>query len=116
MARTFYRIIRGPIPTLEDFKSGKQLGKPLRDPRMVREWATGISAFDSFEHAVERARAVHFRLGTWVIALSIPDDSSIEWAQTAQDSRHYMIYSPPFEALPLVEGEAIFVGDDQNGS
>jgi hypothetical protein len=107
-----YRIIRGPTPTLEDFKSSKQLGKPLRDPRMAREWATGISVFDSLEYAAQWARAVHFRLGAWIIALSIPEDSSIEWAQTARDARHFTIYSPPFEALALVEGDAIFVRDD----
>jgi hypothetical protein len=111
MARIFYRIIRGPVASLEDFKSGKQLGKPLRDPKLAREWATGISVFDSLEYAAARARAVHFRLGAWIIRLSIPEGSSIEWAQTGHDARHYTIYSPPFEAMALIDGEAVFVGD-----
>lgn len=112
MPHTFYRIVRNPVPTLDDFKSGKQLGKPLRDPTMEREWAYGLSVFDSFEHAVERTRAFHFRIGAWIVHLSIPDDSSIEWAQTGSDPRHFTIYTVPFEALALVDGDAMYVGDE----
>src|SRR5262249_75035 len=115
MARIFFRIVRGPVPTLDDFKSGKQLGKPLRDPTLSREWATGISVFDSLEYAAERARAMRFRLGTWIAILSIPESSSIEWSQTGNDARHFTIYTPPFEALALVVGETILVGDDEDG-
>jgi hypothetical protein len=109
--RTFFRIIRGPIATLDDFKSGKELGKPLRDPSMAREWASGISVFNSFQYAASRARAARFRLGAWVIALSIPENSSIEWAQTGNDARHFTIYATPSEGLSLIRGEATFVGD-----
>jgi hypothetical protein len=50
VARTFYRIIKGASPTLEDFRSHKQAGKRLRDASRQREWAEGISVYPDEEH------------------------------------------------------------------
>jgi hypothetical protein len=41
--RTFFRIVRHDFPALDDFKSHKALGRPLRDRTMEREWADGVS-------------------------------------------------------------------------
>lgn len=47
MARTFFRIVRQNSPVLDDFKSHKALGRPLRDPTMEREWSEDVSVYDS---------------------------------------------------------------------
>jgi hypothetical protein len=41
-ARTFYRIIRAKEAVIDDFKSAKALGKPLRDPSQARLGAWSI--------------------------------------------------------------------------
>jgi len=49
--RTFYRIIRAKEAVIDDFKSAKALGKPLRDPSQARAWEHGVFGLDFLERA-----------------------------------------------------------------
>jgi hypothetical protein len=92
---------------LDDFKSAKVLGKPLRDRAHRREWEQGVSVFDSLDYALHRARAFKFALGRFVVAIRVPDDGSIEVVQTGNDRHHFTIYANPERLLPLVDGDAV---------
>jgi len=108
--RTFFRIVRHRPPILDDFKSHKALGRPLRDPAMAREWADGISVYDSLDYAVARVRVARFRLGRFVVPMTIsPADAHVAFAQTGNDPRHYTLYGPPEALMALVTGPAIEV-------
>lgn len=74
--RTFFRIVRGEVVSLDDFLPAKQLGKPLRRPKMARQWSEGISVSDTFEHAAEQARLYRYRLGRFVVTVQIPSDTN----------------------------------------
>ena len=54
--RTFYRIVKNPGVTADDFQPAKRLDRPLRDPRLNRQWAEGISVYDRFDDAMAQAR------------------------------------------------------------
>ena len=72
MERTFYRIVRNAAVSEDDFKPAKDLGKPLLDPAQIRPWAEGISVYDTFERAADRARRYHYKLGRFVVAVTLP--------------------------------------------
>jgi hypothetical protein len=107
--RVFYRIIRSSQAVLDDFKSAKALGKPLRDRTHVREWEQGVSVFDSLDYAQQRARTFRFALGRFVVAIRVPDDEGIEVAQTGNDQHHFTIYAEPGRLLSMVDGDAVRV-------
>lgn len=109
MARVVFRIVHHSPPALDDFKSHQALGRPLRDPAMAREWAEGVSVYDSFEYAVIRVRVARFRLGRHVVPLALPDGADVTVAQTGHDPRHHTLYGPPEALLALVAGPAIEV-------
>jgi hypothetical protein len=112
VGRKLYRIIRGATPTLEDFKSARDLGKPLRSQRHEREWAEGVSTFDDLAYAIERAIQNRLLLGRYVATLLVPDDGSTEIAQTTRDRHHYSIYAPAEKLLSLVQESPIEVKED----
>jgi hypothetical protein len=102
-----YRIIQDAVATLDDFRTLRQLGKPLFDESLRREWAEGVSVYNNEEFAVERARRNRTGLGRFVVPMMLPDDGTIEFAQTTRDRRHYTIYASGQQALDLVSGPAI---------
>lgn len=106
MGQRLYRIIRSDRPALDDFKSHKEIGKLLLDDRWRHEWESGISTFDTLDYAIQRARALRFKVGTWVIALDLPDDGSVEFRQTGGDPHHFTIYGRAQDLLALVSGSA----------
>ena len=108
----FYRIIRSRQAAPDDFKSAKALGKPLRDQAHQREWEQGVSVFDSLDYALQRARAFKLALGRFVVAIRVPDDESIEVAQTGNDQHHFTIYAEPERLLSLVDGDAVRVQEN----
>lgn len=76
-----YRIIRGPVPEVDDFRTLRQLGKPLFDDALRREWSEGRSVYDDQDFTIKRARANNTGLGQFVVPLTLPDDESIEFTQ-----------------------------------
>jgi hypothetical protein len=89
----FYRIIRHAEPTIDDFRTAREDGLPLVDPKYHREWAEGISVYDNLLYALERARRNRTGLGRFVVAIVVPDDGSVEVAKTMRNRHHYTIYA-----------------------
>lgn len=111
-ARTFYRIIRGNVPTVDDFKSAKELGKPLRDVTLRRQWAEGLSVYDNLDHAKRRTRYYRFLIGRHVVALQIDGDTGIEVEQTGADPHHFTIYGAAEDLLALAADLPIHVDQE----
>jgi hypothetical protein len=106
VSRVFYRIIQGPEPVLEDFKSNMELGKPMPHESLRREWDSAFSVFDELDYAI--ANAVKFpKLGNFIAKVVVPEDGSVEFAQTTRRRHHFSIYLPAEEGLKLVESEII---------
>lgn len=102
MTITLYRIVRSSMPTEADFRTARDLGKPLLSPKYEREWAEGLSCYDSLEYAIDRAIVSNYLLGDHVAIVQIPEDGSIEIAQTTRDVHHFSVYATPDRILPHV--------------
>ena len=63
-----------------------------------------MSVLDTIEAAKRHARK--YRLGAYVVPVTVPTDGSIEVRQTGGNPRHYTIYAQPGDLLPLVSGAA----------
>jgi len=87
----------------EDFLSQGALGKPLPvgAPHLRREW-DGLSVFDNAA-AIERVgHARGWRIGEYVVELSIPDDAPLTFVGPGR-SGHWLIYSADGEMLAADE-------------
>jgi hypothetical protein len=115
MDRCFYRIIRAGEPQLEDFLSGRELGKPRPATRYEREWAEGVSVYDDLEWASAKALQNRLLLGDHVAVVCVPLDGSVEFAQTTRDRHHFTIYAAADRILELVQGSAIPVMGTEEG-
>jgi len=71
VAREFNRIVRSDQPTLDDFKSARDLGKPPVI-KYLREWAESISVHADLEHSKALARNNRLMLGRHVVTLLAP--------------------------------------------
>ena len=105
--RQFYRIVRGPVPTIEDFRSARDDGMAHVDPRYRREWAEGVSVYDNLDYALHRARTNRTGLGRFVATIVIPDDGSIEVAKTMRNRHHFTVYADADQMLALVRGRPV---------
>ena len=90
--RTFYRIVRSNPPTARDFLSHAAQGKPAGRRAQREGWDTGVSAYDSLEHARARAAYWQFRHGEHIAALRVGENSSITYKQTTGDSAHFTLW------------------------
>jgi hypothetical protein len=115
VAQVFFRIVRNETPTVNDFTTMRELGFPLENEAYFREWAEGVSVYNSLDYAIKRARATHFVLGSFVVPVCIPDESAIEVRQTFSNRRHYTIYTHGDRALALVCGETVPAREQANG-
>jgi hypothetical protein len=61
-----------------------------------------VSVYDTFERAANRARRYGYRVGRFVVALSLPDDATIEVEQSGNDPRHHTLYAKPRRLLSFV--------------
>lgn len=113
--RASYRIVRGPEVSEDDFKPAKELGKPLLDPALERQWAEGLSVYDTFERAATRARRYRYKLGRFVVAILLPVGATIEVEQTGNDPRHYTLFGDPLELLSFASDPPKRV-DEEAGS
>jgi hypothetical protein len=109
VAREFFRIVSGRRPTITDFRSMRDLGRPLRNRAYEREWAEGISAYDDFDRACEVARSYGFRPGRYIVKIMVPTDGTVEFKQTFDDEHHYTIYAEPERIFALVDGETVLI-------
>jgi len=108
--RLFFRIIRGPTPTLDDFKSHKARGKPLLDESQRRLWERGISVYDSLD-AARRTAQRYQRLGSHIVVLRVESDPGIEVEQTGPMHR-FTLYADAQTLLAIVEGAVIPVREE----
>lgn len=104
MERTFYRITRGPAVAEEDFKSARQLAKPLRCPRFERQWSEGVSVYDTAKYAIRQTKLYRYRLGHFIVALTIPPKSLVEVETWETDPHHFTLYGTPAQLLQCVDG------------
>ena len=98
----FYRVIVGEVPTVADFLSHLAKGRTLRNPTPEnrRMWA-GVSVYDSTEAA--RTAAHEFpRLGRFIAAVLIEDDSAIRWERTGATPGHHTLWGDPAMMLATV--------------
>jgi hypothetical protein len=102
--RSFYRIVKDRIPTIEDFYSYRELGIPtLDDPRTLR-LAEGISVYETFAQAATQAQK-YPALGQFIAELELPDDdSTITITPSGARSGHRTIW-----VEPLATQAAIFL-------
>ena len=107
MAREFFRIVAGNVPTLKDFWTMRQQGRPLRNPALRRDWAEGISVYDDLDAACEVARKYGFRPGAYVVKVMVPDDGSVAFRQIFDEEHHYTIYDEPERVFAFIEGDVI---------
>jgi hypothetical protein len=85
---TFYRIVKTNPPTVEDFISDRDRGRPPpRNPAMMDLWF-GLSMFDS--EAAARQTAIRYPLiGEFIAAVEIQETDPIRVERTTQRSGHF---------------------------
>ena len=107
MAREFFRVVRGALPTRDDFLSQRDGGRMPTPPLgLEREWAEGVSVYDGLPFAIDRALKSRGRLGMHVARLVLPNDASVEVRQVG-NRHHYCLFAEPETLLALVEGDTI---------
>ncbi|MGH2533189.1 MAG: hypothetical protein ACRDJW_12895 [Thermomicrobiales bacterium] len=109
IVRVYYRIIRGTRPVLDDFRSARALGKPLRNRKLVRKWAEGISVYDRLERAIEIVRLYDFKLGRRIVALRILEHAGIEHERWETDPHHSTLYGEPAQLLGYADDRPVLV-------
>jgi hypothetical protein len=105
LPRVYFRLAARRLLRAEDFLSQGALGRPLPAgaPHLRHEW-DGLSVFDS-KAAIERVgRARGWRIGEYIVELSIPDDAPLTFEGPGR-SGHWLIYNA--EGRMLTTDEAI---------
>ncbi len=80
---------------------------------MAAPWAEGISVFDSFEHAADRARFFGFNLGRFVVAIRVRTGSPISVEQTSRDRHHVTLYGTLQQVMVYASGEPQRIDSDE---
>lgn len=90
--RTFYRITLTNPPTVDDFKSNIELGRPPRhnDPETIR-LEEGISPLATFSQARRMARSFPSR-GSFIAELAISDHAPFVIQRTLRTPGHHTIW------------------------
>ena len=101
MPRTFYRILKSPVPTVDDFKSPAALGREPREPNpsaaTLRSFQ-GVSVLDTPAHARAWVERFKGRLGEYVAELTIPDELLRDY-KGPNAKGHVDLFGVPPEAL-----------------
>jgi hypothetical protein len=95
VARTFYRIVTGDLPPIEDFMSAATLNGPIPlDPELAR-LHDGISVYATERQGRRKAQAYPW-LGDHIAALKLPDDAPVRIERTLPRSRgHHTLWGDP---------------------
>jgi hypothetical protein len=102
VAQTFYRIVKGDPPKLEDFMSFQELGRRPRDPNdpeVRRRWDK-VSVWGEARRAHQWAR-LHPRLGGYIARLDLPDTSTIA-VEASGPTGHYSLTATAAELRQYV--------------
>lgn len=97
--QAFFRIVQTRPPTVDDFRSYRELGMPLlRDTPISRRRWEGISVYETFEQAAKQARDLRYKFGAFTAELAIPDDDpSITLEPGRPQSGHRTLHVAPLE-------------------
>jgi len=99
----FFRILKSFIPSIEDFESNAQQGKPL--PLHIApdlEWLwSGISVYANSDQAIDSAIR-YPRLGRFLATLDFTNSESVHWERTTPREGHYTVWGDPEEILLCV--------------
>jgi hypothetical protein len=98
----FYRIVKTNPPTVEDFRSGKALGKTLIDPDLDnrRLWE-GISVYATEAQARRTARR-YPRIGSYIVALRVSQAGPTRWDRTTGRAGHYTFWGEAGDIMTCV--------------
>lgn len=94
--RTLYRIVGTDPPTIADFTSGAERGRPIprRLPAELHRLWDGLSAYATLAQARRKQRAVPV-LGEYIAALAIVEDDDVRMERTTREPGHHTIWGPP---------------------
>ena len=97
VARSFFRIVKTDPPTLRDFLSDRERGRPQPRDSELRRLHDGLSVYATLAQARRKARAFPV-LGRHVAELRIPPDAPIRYERTLLGSAgHHTIWGEPDE-------------------
>ena len=99
---TYYRIIKGAIPTLWDFQSFQARGQRFRTPvdPETHRISFGLSAYDTLERAWANARR-RPTLGTHVVPIEVPEAGVVRVERTTSKRGHVTIFGEPSDVMAL---------------
>jgi hypothetical protein len=111
--RRFYRTIKGPNPTRDDFLSDQARGNdPPAAPGKRRYWQ-GLSAFDSWENARAVARRVRSQ-GDHIAEVTIPASGAITYERWGRNPGHHTIWGDPDDLMARVTAiQPVFLPDEE---
>ena len=92
---TFYRLVRTDPPTIEDFKSHRELGIPSLDddPEHVRMRA-GISVHLTEAQSRAKARSRPW-FGRFIARMQFANDGMVHWERTGGGRGHHTLWAEP---------------------
>lgn len=105
----YFRFVRGPAVSLDDFRSQGALGRTLRSRGDERAFNEGISVYDDFDQACEVAASIQYLRGPYLAILSIPAELGIEVTQTGRNARHFTVFADAERLLALVVGDPVLM-------
>jgi hypothetical protein len=98
----FYRVTMTDPPTVADFRSDKERGRPApRTPELLLLW-DGLSVMDSEAGAREIARRFPAN-GSFIAALDISDDGAIRYMRTLRRPGHYTLWGDANAILARIQ-------------
>lgn len=100
--RRFFRIVQTNPPTTHDFRSNKELGRPLLNPKAERLW-DGISVWERVGQARSRAKGGR-PPGAFIAELRVPVGGSVRIEKTTRRPGHYTLWADASWLLKLVSG------------
>jgi hypothetical protein len=105
VADVYYRFVRGPRATLDDFRSQGALGRKLRSHGDERAFHEGVSVYDNFDQACEVPTAIRFRRGSYLAAVALPAGYEVEVVQTGLNPHYFTVFAEAELLLSLVMGD-----------
>ena len=98
---TFHRIVRSNPPTIVDFLSDRERGKPPPPDPALRYLWDGISVYRTEAQARNKARRFP-ALGMFLARLEIPEGELVEIERTLSSRGHHTLWGEPAYFLSRV--------------
>lgn len=98
----FYRIVKTNPPTVSDFLSAQELGRPRPTRIELLPYFAGISVYATEAGARSQAHRWWPRLGTFLAQLEVPEGGDIQHEKSMTDPNHHTLWASPDVLLALV--------------